>query len=255
MMRLHLVSMFVALPLFAAVAHAQETPVTPPPPNEAAPLPPCPAPPAAEQAPPPYTAETPPPAPQPMHVEHRRHHNIIFAPTTMSLMTGVGPSNYFGTGVNGVSDVGAAWDARVTFGTASLMALETAYVGSVNNVETTTEGIHGQLFGNGIDGDLRLQLPWRAQPYVFGGVGWNHASLRNVNAIGGESNAILTPRTVSDDQFTVPAGAGFTGYLGKHATVDLRGTYRFTPDNSLPIQTDKGQMHQWTAQAHLGYVF
>ena len=53
---------------------------------------------------------------------------------------------------------------------------------------------------------------------------------------------------------TVPAGAGLTGYIGHHATVDVRGTYRFIPDNGLTEMSTRN-LHQWIAQAHVGYVF
>ncbi len=52
---------------------------------------------------------------------------------------------------------------------------------------------------------------------------------------------------------TVPAGAGVTGYIGKHATVDVRGTYRFIPDNGI-TEMGTGILHQWTAQAHVGWL-
>ena len=151
--------------------------------------------------------------------------------------------------INGTVDPGAAWDARFTFGAHSAIALEAAYVGSTNNIDLATGTQHGRLDSNGVDGDLRLQLPTMVQPYVFGGVGYNHMSVTQTSAT---SNA--GPLAGHDNQVTVPAGAGLTGYIGRHATVDVRGTYRFIPDNNLTEMSTRN-LHQWVAQAHVGYAF
>jgi hypothetical protein len=83
---------------------------------------------------------------------------------------------------------------------------------------------------------------------VFGGVGYNHIEVRN-NGTGVAGNFAGT-----DDQLTVPAGGGVTGYVGRHISLDLRGTYRFIPDNGITF-TNSNHLHQWFAQAHVGYVF
>jgi hypothetical protein len=221
-------------------AEPQQTlPVCPPPQPG---LPPCPAQP--QEAPPPAAPE----AAAPVH--HERKHSIVFAPTEITIITGAGPSNYFGTGLSAShTDVGALWDARATFGAHSIIALEAGYVGSVNNVDSS-DGTHGQIFSNGLDGDLRLQLPTVVQPYIFGGVGYNHMG---VNRQGSSEIAAQFART-SDDQVTIPAGGGVAGYVGKHMTVDLRGTYRLMPDNDITIMNTRA-LHQWYAQARVGYTF
>jgi len=195
---------------------------------------------AAVPPPPPVT----PAAPAPREA---RRHNRIFAPQEIALTTGAGPSNYFGTALNSTVDVGAGWDARVMFGAHSAIALEAGYVGASNDIDTAAG--HGRLDSQGLDGDLRLQLPTVVQPYVFGGVGYNHMTVTQTAA---PSNA--GPLSNTDDQVTVPAGAGLTGYIGRHATVDLRGTYRFIPDNGLTEMSTRN-LHQWVAQARVGYVF
>ena len=241
----------VAVSCFALAANAQQAPeeTTPPPPSAGAAtdeqpapqsLPPCTS---GEQVPTP-----PPPPPAPVAVE-KPHHNRVFAPQEISVTTGAGPANYFGSALNSTIDLGAGWDARVTFGAHSVLALEAAYVGSTNNIDMAGGTQHGKLDSHGVDGDLRLQLPTVVQPYVFGGVGYNHMSVTQTNAV---SNA--GPLASDDDQVTVPAGAGLTGYIGRHATVDVRGTYRFIPDNGLTEMSTR-HLHQWVAQAHVGYNF
>jgi opacity protein-like surface antigen len=194
-------------------------------------------------------AMTPPPPMAAAPQKHKRHHNIVFAPSEVSLVTGAGPTNYFGTGFSASkTDVGALWDARAVFGAHSILAMEAGYVGSINSVDSTMG--HGQISSQGLDTDLRLQLPWKVQPYVFGGVGYNHMALNNFNG----STEITSQFIKGDDnQFTVPAGGGLTGYVG-HLTLDLRGTYRYTPDNDITI-INSHAIHQWYAQARVGYTF
>jgi hypothetical protein len=205
--------------------------------NEA--LPPCPGKPQAEVPPP----EVPP-------KPHRRH-NRIFAPSEISLTSGAGVADYFGRALTAHTDTGASWDARATFGAHSIIALEAGYIGSVNQIDVSS-GQVGHVNSNGLDGTLRLQLPFKVQPYVFGGVGWNHMTVDNGNA-----NPNITSQFVreTDDQVTIPAGAGF-GYVGRHATFDVRGTYRLIPDNNITVMSNGGSgLHQWIAQARIGYVF
>ncbi len=246
----------MALLCFTATAKAQEAPedVTPPPPSAnsatdeqppAQALPPCPT---GEQA---VAPAPPPPTPPPPSTHAEVHHNKIFAPQEISLTTGGGAANYFGTALGSTIDTGGAWDARVTFGAHSALALEAGYVGSTNTIDMANGANHGRLDSNGVDGDLRLQLPTMVQPYIFGGVGYNHMS---VSATQSASVSNAGPLADSDNQVTVPAGGGLTAYIGKHTTVDLRGTYRYIPDNNLTEMSTRS-LHQWVAQAHVGYVF
>ena len=251
--------------IIAGAAHAQSTApcnngvaTGEQPPSQA--LPNCPpgeqAPATTVTTPPPVVVEpapvvvapvpAPPPPPEP--VKHERRHSRVFAPHQVSITTGAGVANYFGKAdVGDTVDPGAAWDARVTFGTRSVVAMEAAYMGAVNTVDVAP-GNQGQLHSNGVDGDVRFQLPTRVQPYVFGGVGYNHMEVHN-NGTGVAGNYVG-----KDDQVTVPAGAGMTAYLGRHMTLDARGTYRFIPDNGITVMSDH-HLHQWIAQAHVGYAF
>jgi len=244
----------LAITAVAAVAQAapqaedEELPACPPG-QEMAPAPapratrPATPPPAYEQG---YEQQPAPPSPA---AYQPRRRNRIFAPGAVSFMTGAGPANYFGRAVNDgkAFDVGAAWDARFVFGTSSVIALEAGYLGSTNTIDVAGE--NGYINSNGIDGTLRLQLPFRFQPYIFGGVGWNHMSINNA-----DNPQVTRVFRTSDDQVVIPAGAGFTGYVTRHATVDLRGTYRLMPNQDIVINSDRA-IHQWMAQARLGYTF
>jgi opacity protein-like surface antigen len=93
-----------------------------------------------------------------------------------------------------------------------------------------------------------LQLPTRIQPYIFGGVGYNHMSVKIDN------NPTLVLRQTEDNQVAIPAGGGVSAYATKHFTVDVRGTYRYIPDNEVTAMNTSA-LHQWLAQARVGYTF
>jgi opacity protein-like surface antigen len=227
-----------ATPLALAATPPERLPECPPSSADTANLPEC--------QPAPQQEAAPEPLPRPQVKEHR--HNLIFAPQEISLVTGAGVGDYFGSPLNVDVDPGAVWDARLTFGAHSIFALEAGYVGSTNSVDRNGSHV-GQITSNGLDGTVRLQLPARVQPYVFGGVGYNHMSVDR------EGDPLTQSQLRHEDnQLTVPAGGGITGYLGRHATVDVRGTYRLIPDNGI-IVGDTGSLHQWYAQARIGYTF
>jgi hypothetical protein len=209
-----------------------------PPPSE---LPPCPP---GEQPPPQAAA----PAPAPAPMAHRTHYSKVFAYNSIGLVTGGGVANYFGSSINNI-DTGPSWDARMIMGTRSVIALEAGYLGQTN--EVNPNGVNAHVNSNGLDGTFRLQLPFRVQPYIFSGVGYQRMTLDNPHS----DPAISARYATGDNQVTVPAGGGVAGYLGKHATIDLRGTYRYIGSNNMTIMSPEGGLNQWIAQARVGYVF
>jgi hypothetical protein len=221
----------------------EETPIAPPPVAPSVdPRSPYPSPCCVEQAPPPCCAA-------PARHARRHHRSRIFAPGAVSLMTGGGVGEYFGRGMAfGDIEPGAAWDARLVIGTSSVLAIEAGYQGSTNKIDIT--GSTAYLNSNGIDGALRLQLPFRVQPYVFGGVGWNHMSVSSDPA-----DPVIAGRLRgSDEQLVFPAGGGLALYAGRHATVDLRGSYRLITRSDIQVDSP-ANFHQWIAQARVGYTF
>ena len=203
--------------------------------------------------PPAQKTEAPPEAPPPAPVVQKEaQHNIVFAPTEVAISTGAGVTDYFGNTLNARTSAGATWDARMTFGAHSIIALEAGYVGSTNAVgPTALSGNSALINSNGIDGDFRLQLPFKVQPYIFGGVGWNHMSLNN----SAGSVEMAASFNNSNDQLTIPAGGGLAGYIGKHAMVDVRGTYRLIPDSNFQVGNANAAVNQWMASARIGYAF
>jgi hypothetical protein len=143
-------------------------------------------------------------------------------------------------------DVGAAWDLRLGVRGAFLGA-EAAYVGSVRNAV----GAGAELMGHGAEAVLRLQAPLltgrlAVEPFVFGGIGWSHLSLRD--AAPGADDA--------DDVGVVPFGAGVALGYGR-LLLDARLTYRATFDEDLVLAAgeDAADLEQWGVTASVGYRF
>jgi hypothetical protein len=213
------------------------------------------APPVIEQQPA-YTEPVPPPPP-PVSTEHpkKEHkHNKWFAPGEASVTVGGGVADFVGSSMRAATEVGAQWDARVTIGTRSLVAFEAGYMGTYNKLQSPVEGngsVAPYLVNNSVDGDFRLNLlPFRIQPYIFGGLGYNHASMNNLQ----DSPAMAQRFRSSDDQLLVPAGAGLAFYVWNHATFDTRFTYRAVFLDELDRTADT-RLDQWVVNGRLGYAF
>jgi opacity protein-like surface antigen len=189
-------------------------------------------------------AMAPPAAPPPP-----AHPQARYSRFQMAVSAGGGASNYFGDAMKG-SDAGGAWDARVLWGTRFPVGFEAAYVGSVNTVEGAVQ--NGHVTSQGFDTDVRLQLPYRVQPYIFGGVGYNHMSLSND---GRSDPALAAQYQQNSSMLAVPAGGGLSGYLGRHVMLDARFTYRALLDNKFDRSVATDSAHQWTALGRVGYAF
>ena len=62
-------------------------------------------------------------------------------------------------------------------------------------------------------------------------------------------------QATNDNQLTVPAGGGLAAYLGGHATLDLRGTYRYIPDNEISAMRQPPRCTSGSRKRRLGYTF
>jgi len=209
----------------------------------------------AATAPTPAPPFTPPPsqpamvAPPPPH----RPPSMIGVEATV----GGGAIGFIDQGARDATQTGASWDARLMFGSRLPIAVEGAYVGSVQNVEALGLSTNALLVGNGVEGDLRVNLlRTRVQPYVFGGVGWTHYQVTN----SATSTASIRG---SDDIGTVPLGAGVSARLCTAFILDIRGTYRATfADDLMQTQALNGtsnsnsnSMQSWNAAGRVGFEF
>jgi len=238
---------------------AAETPPPLPPAPEPAPVPPAAAPePAPEPAPAAEAAPPPPPPPAPIIVP------VTAVPPPIAVnpdkpasglgieaTVGGGAIGFIDEGARNVANTGASWDARLMFGSRLPVAVEGAYVGSVQSIDALGLSTNSLLVGNGVEGTLRINLTrTRVQPYLFGGVGWTHYELSNTAT---NTSNILG----RDDIGTVPLGAGVTARFGRGFIFDVRGTYRATFDDQLMQgqSANDTSMQTWNASGRLGFEF
>ncbi len=189
----------------------------------------------------------------PEHRKKRWRGNRVFSPYQISLTLGGGGGAYFNDRMQDALHGGGAWDARLVFGTRSFIAFEAGYIGTANALESSFSNAP-VLVGNGLEGNLRINLvPWRVEPYIFGGVGYNH-----FNLVSRANDPIAASQfRDSDDEVLVPAGAGVSGYIGKHATLDARFTYRAIFNSNILVTANNAdiRLDQWTVLGRLGYAF
>jgi hypothetical protein len=212
----------------------------------------------------PITPETKPESPPPVVTEQKtpgeahvaRRHVPIFSPWNTALTVGGGVADFTLSDMREVSRVGAAWDVRVTFGTRSIVGVEVAYVGAYNPLNPdrriAASTLSPFLTQHGLDSDLRINLlSSRVQPYVFGGLGYNHMIVSNR-----QDDPTLGQRfRDSDDQLSVPSGAGLSGYFGRHTAVDVRFTYRAIFESNIDMTHPNGRADQYQVAGRLGYAF
>ena len=161
----------------------------------------------------PIAADPPPPSPSPDRPPSR---------IGIEATVGAGAIGFIDEAARNATQTGATWDARMLFGSRLPIAVEGAYVGSVQNIEALGLSTSSLLLGNGVEGTLRVNVTrTRVQPYLFGGVGWTHYQLTNAQT---NTSSLLG----SDDIGTVPLGAGLSARLGSAFILDIRGTYRAT---------------------------
>jgi hypothetical protein len=231
-----------------------------------------PAAPAPEPAAPPVPRAAPPPRPVPRaNLAPPLHPPAPVAPVPPLLppppppasadvpMSALGVEATVGGGVIGFIDqnarnmtgTGASWDARLMFGSRLPIAIETAYVGSVQNIDALGLANNAILLGNGVEGTLRVNLiRARIQPYLFGGAGWTHYQLTNTNTTTSSVQG-------KDDVGMVPLGGGVTARLAGSFLIDVRATYRATFNDDLlrAAATTANSMQSWNVGGRVGFEF
>jgi hypothetical protein len=168
---------------------------------------------------------------------------------------GGGMTGFVGAGARTFANSGPSYEARATFGTRLPLAVETAYVGSIQGFQSTL-GLADKAFlmGNGAETDLRINITrMRIQPYVFGGAGWTNYRIQNTDL----SNPNLNK---SDNVLTIPFGLGATWRIGRALLVDVRGTARVVYGDTLfdkvAAATNAGNagLNNWNVGARVGWV-
>jgi len=165
-----------------------------------------------------------------------------------SLSAGLGVTGFSEDDLRRNTDIGLAWDVRAVVGAESVLALEAAYVGSVQQADLLIADT--TLVGHGLETALRVNLSSaKTRPYLFGGLGWTNYELYFSGA------RVNIP--ADDDVLTVPVGAGLAFRSGR-LTFDFRGTYRFAFNDELFRQQEivRGTgFDSWSFTARTGITF
>lgn len=173
------------------------------------------------------------------------------------LTVGAAATNFTEDGPQAVTNPGMAWDVRATLGSRSLVGIEGAYVGSLQDVEAPGLDNSAMLASNGVEGALRINAPVTIgdgliSPYGFGGIGYKRYQMAWDN--GTTSGDIAQ----HDDTLTVPVGIGLSaGLMG--VTLDARATYRQTFMTELVGDSqsswDDSSLNHWQLGGGLGFEF
>jgi hypothetical protein len=180
----------------------------------------------------------------------------------MELSAGGGVSTFAGDRMQSNTDAGAMWDVRYVMGTRSPIALEAAYVGTTQGIDSIFgDGPSAALIGTGLEADLRLNLlPMEDfTPFAFGGLGW-----KRYDVSGADFRTADTGIRDSDTLLEVPMGVGMA-FREQGFVLDARFTYRMAAGEDLviadnendPIDVDGNAagMDNWAVGARVGYEF
>jgi hypothetical protein len=230
---------------------AEATPPAPAPTAVPAPAPEPVAP--VEETPPAPVAIAPPPPEPTYELAPGYHYTSVIG---MALLVGGGFQDFTSGNAKALTAGGGSWNARIVAGTRSFVGLEAAYVGSANNVRNILgTNVSSSVIGNGLEGNLRLQVPIMVgysmiEPFGFVGLGWSNYRVTN--------NRLATSdfSTKSDNVMTVPLGGG-VAYTYKMFTVDARASWTPTYYNNLIINNpgSTNNLDHWGLGGNLGVAF
>jgi hypothetical protein len=180
-----------------------------------------------------------------------------YAWTDKRLISGIGIGVSLEGGVGGFTDGDnrgqGVWGLRMTFGTHTPLALDAAYVGTINSIDSLTDD-NADLIGTALEGALRWNiLPhYKWNPYIFGGVGWQNYNVNNVDFVQADTGI-----GDGDNLAVFPMGAGVAYRDKSGLTIDVRGTLRLAQSTDFIVDVDGNNVNlsTWEANAALGYEF
>jgi len=168
----------------------------------------------------------------------------VFAGAGFSIAAGAGVSGFTSDAARGATRDGGGWDLRVGLRTRRLLGLEVSYLGSAQRISALGLGAGAVLVGNGVQGNLRVNLArdLRVSPFVFAGVAVRRYDLSNT--------ATNTSNLANeDDVLELPVGAGFAtraGSLLLEARGEVRAAFAAELVGSAPL-------HRYGATLTIGY--
>ena len=190
------------------------------------------------------------PAPAPYAVEETHAYPVWMNKLGSAVMLGGGFEDFTQAGPKAATSAGGSWDLRLAAGTRQFIGLEAAYVGGARNVNGLGFATNTTLVNNGVEGNLRVNVPVVAgraliEPFGFIGLGWQHYSL---------STAVATADvTRTDDVMTMPYGGGLMAAYGRFM-VDARIQWRDTFYNNM-FSVTGSKLNTWGAGGNVGLEF
>lgn len=206
-------------------------------------------------APEPVIVAPPPAEPTPVDVDVHVHNlgkEEEPQPIGVSLTVGGGVFGFTDENMRDTAAAGGSWDVRAAIGTRSPIAVEAAYIGTAQDINSIGLDDDAMLIGSGVEGVARVNLlPMQAvNPYFFGGAAWKRYDLANT-----DTNTSDVAGT--DNLIEIPVGVGL-GYRVSGFLLDARAELRMATEEDLIRQdpdSDNVRLHTWNAGAKLGYEF
>lgn len=174
-----------------------------------------------------------------------------FSPWGMSLGAGGGVSAFADDEMRSFADVGGSWEVRLLLGTRERVAVEVAYHGSAQEIDTLGLDASAVLLSNGAGGAVRYNLLMgRSQPYVLAGAAWRRYEITNARVNTSSLNE-------EDDVLEVPVGVGFS-HRYRSLIIDGRAVYSrvFYDDLVQTAAPDEAPaLDTWTGTILGGFEF
>lgn len=181
------------------------------------------------------------------------HERLIF-PFGASVTLGGGVTGFFDSNTRAYTNMGGQWESRLTLGLHSPVAVETAYVGSIQGLNARGLDDDALLLGHSMEASVRLNVAHKAltQPYVFAGLGWTRYSVENTDT----NTSIFADES---EIAYVPAGIGL-GLHWSNMVLDMRATARVSlygelinPDMAIDDEAAPSNLNNWSINARLGW--
>ncbi len=173
-------------------------------------------------------------------------------PVGVSLTVGGGVFGFTDQAMRDTTAAGGMWDVRAAIGTHSPIAVEAAYIGTAQSINSVGLDSNAMLIGTGVEGIARVNLLPRqvVNPYFFGGAAWKRIDLTNTDTNTSDVEEV-------DNLIEIPVGVGLA-YRMSGFILDGRAELRMATEEDLirnDPDTEDVRLHTWTAGAKLGYEF
>jgi hypothetical protein len=171
------------------------------------------------------------------------------------MSAGGGVSDFTNESARDATKPAGSWEVRAIVGSRLPVAAEVSYLGSAQRISALGLESDALLVGNGVQGDLRLNIMPKeiVSPFVYGGAAWRRYDLARVN----NNTSDVADH---DNVIEFPVGIGLAYHYGG-LMVDARGEFRAaTNEDLMPAlnaasANEQASLHRWGVNANLGFEF